>query len=548
MPCYDIILIHPPAHYDFRRKPLFTGALGRSVESVQFTKVPIGMLSLAEYQDRHGFKVIIDNLGDRMVTSPEFDVEEHLKNLSASMFAIGLHFQQHAQGAIEIARLIKKYHPHSPVIMGGLTATCYHTEIVEKFSYVDAVIRAEAEKPLLELLKAYEKKGRITSTPNLTYRTDEGDICVTPLMPASLDLDDYEFTRFDLIEPKTSIYPPDSIHRWSLEVCRGCIYNCSICGGSAYTYKKHLGMRRPAFRSPAKIVADMKKLNDQGIRFIGLFQDMRMAGKQYCQELIDGIVKEKPEIERLSLDLLVPADEQFIREISRIGRKVIFHLCPDTGSEEVRRLLGRPYSNKALLETVRTCHQYQIPVTNFFSVGLAGETEEQMQQTWDLWAQLDRMDHEARIKGNFGDIEEAVPIGGQILGPIVLDPGSMASDTPEKFGFKLLYENFEAYHQALSQASWHQWINYETEVKGKREILEMIFQSIEFTIDQRERYGFFGKQEAYYERCKVEADRVIVGELEKIEASENRSVKQMKIVSMRKNLDELEKRRMVILE
>ena len=87
MPSYDIIFIHPPAYYDFRRTPLFTGALGRSVETVQFTKVPIGLLSLAEYQDRHGFKVIIDNLGDRMVTVPGFDVEQHIKNLSSQIFA-----------------------------------------------------------------------------------------------------------------------------------------------------------------------------------------------------------------------------------------------------------------------------------------------------------------------------------------------------------------------------------------------------------------------------------------------------------------------------
>ncbi|MBU2511545.1 radical SAM protein [bacterium] len=548
MPSYDIIFIHPPAHYDFRRKPLFTGALGRSVETVQFSKVPIGMLSLAEYQDRHGYKVMIDNLGDRMVTVPGFDVEQHIKNWSAQIFAIGLHFQQHSQGAIEIARLCKKFHPNSLVMLGGLTATCFHEEIIEKFECVDIIIRGEAEKPLLQFLRAYEKEGKVTSAPNLTYRDDNGEIHVTPMMEASQDLDDFEFTRFDLIEPKTSIYPPDSVHRYSLEVCRGCIYNCTICGGSAYTYKKYLGMSKPAFRSPAKIVADMKKLNNQGIKFIGLFQDMRMAGKKYWQELVATLIKEKPEIERLSLDLLAPADEEFIRAIAGIGRQVIFHLCPDTGSDSVRRLLGKHYSNEALLETMRICYKYQIPVTNFFSVGLAGETDEQMHETWDLWAKLDHMDHEAHLKGHFGDIDKSVPIGGQILGPIVLDPGSQAFDAPEKFGFKLLYKNFEEYHQALSQPSWHQWINYETRERDKDAILEMIFQSTEFTIDQREKYGFFGPQEAHYERCKVEADRVIVKELENIMKLENQKEKEFRIVSIRKNLDELEKRRMVFLD
>lgn len=548
MPNYDIIIIHPPAHYDFRTRPLFPGALGRTVESLQFTKVPIGMLSLAEYQDRHGFKVMIDNIGDRMVTTPEFDVVQHIRSMSASIFGIGLHFQQHIPGAIELARLLKSCHPHTPVILGGLTATCFHEEILEKYECVDAVVRGEGEKPLLALLCDYEKKGKVSATPSVTVREPSGEISVAPLMEASRSLDEFEFTRFDLIEPRTSIYPADSVHRWSLEVCRGCIYNCSICGGSAYAYRKYLGMKKPAFRSPAKIAADMKKLNDQQIRFIGLFQDMRMGGQAYWQELIQTLKKEKPEIERLSLDILAPADESFIRDIAGIGRQLILHFCPDTGSDRVRHRLGRHYSNEEILNTIKTCHRYQIPVTNFFSVGLADETEEEMQESWHLWERLDQIDHQARLQGTFGDIDSSVPIGGQILGPIVLDPGSKAFDAPEKHGFKLLYDSFEAYHKALSLPSWHQWLNYETEQRDKSAIREMIFQSIEFTIDQREMHGFFGSQEAYYERCKVEAERVISNEIDRLMDLDNQQERDLRIVMMRRNLDKLEKRRMVFLE
>ncbi len=544
---YDVVLIHPPAVYDFRRKPLFPGALGRTVEGVQFSKVPIGMLSIAEYLDRHGFKVIVDNLGDRMASIAGFDVEQHLKEYSASIYAVGLHFQQHSQGAIEIARLCKRLHPAALLVMGGLTATRFHEEIITKYDFVDAVVRGEAEKPLLELVRAYEAHGKLTPTPNLTYRGDGGEVCGTPLMEASRDLDEFEYIRFDLLAPQTSIYAPDACNRWSLEVCRGCTYNCSICGGSAYSYKKYLGMGRPAFRSPARIVADMKRLNEMNVRFIGLYQDPRMAGKEYCRELFATLIKEKPDIERLSLDLLIPADEAFIREVARIGRRVILHLCPDTGSDKVRKKLGRHYSSAQLLETVKLCLKYRIPVTNFFSVGLAGETAADVKATWELWAQLDALNHEAQAQGRFGDISDSVPIGGQVLGPIVLDPGSPAFDAPEKYGYKLLYPTLEEYIQGLSQPVWNQWLNYETEQFDRSAIVEWIFQSIEFTIDQRERYGFYTPAEAHYERCRVEADRVIVSEMEKIMKLENLRERNSRIISMRRNLDTLEKRRMTFL-
>jgi radical SAM superfamily enzyme YgiQ (UPF0313 family) len=373
---YDVILIHPPAVYDFRKKTLFPGALGSSAERLQFIKVSIGIMSIADYLDRHKYRVIIDNLADRMVSNKDFDVEEHIKNSDARIYAIGLHWHHHSQGAIEIAKLCKKLHPKSLVILGGLTATYFHEEIIRKYEFVDTVIRGEAEKPFLEFLRAYDKKGELIATSNLTYRTGDGDICVTPLMKPSENLDEFEFTRFDLLEPKTSVFPLDSETRGSLVVCRGCIYNCTVCGGSAYCYQTYLGMQKPSFRSPEKIIEDIKRLSKQGIKFAALYQDPRMGGEKYWKELMSALRSEKLDIERLSMDIFTPIDEEFIREVATIGKEVIFYICPGSGACDVRKAQGQGYSNEDWLKTVKLCHKYHIPVTTFFSVGLAGETPE----------------------------------------------------------------------------------------------------------------------------------------------------------------------------
>ena len=512
---HDVIIIHPPAVYDFRKMPLFPGALGASVEQVQFNKVPIGSLSVAEYLDRHGYRVVVDNLCDRMINSRTFDAEEHLRRLSAPVFAIGLHFQQHAQGALEVARLCKKLHPGSLVIMGGLTATRFHDEIIRTYDFVDAVVRAEAEKPFLKLVQALEKNGRLTDTPNLTYRNEDGELRTTPLMPASTDIDDFEFTRFDLIEPKTSIFPVNAPPRWSLAVCRGCTYNCSICGGSAYTYKKYLGMEKPAFRSPAKIITDIKKLNEQGVYSLGLYQDARMGGRKYWRELFTGLAKEEVKIERLSLDLLVTADEEFIREAAKIGRQVVMHICPDTGSDKVRRKLGRSYTNDDLLHTVKLCHKYGLPVTTFFSVGLAGETEVEVKETWEVWSRLASMDREAHAAGKFD-----APFGGPIVGPIVLDPGSLAFDHPEEHGYRLIYKNLQEYVAGLSQPSWHQWLNYDTPQLNNALIVDQILSTMQFAVEQRYSTGFYDDSQAIAESARTALDREVVREITRIMAME----------------------------
>jgi B12-binding domain/radical SAM domain protein len=536
---YDVVLIHPPAIYDFRKKPLFPGALGPTVERVQFTKVPLGMLSIADYLDRHSYKVLVDNLADRMVSSKAFDAEEHIRNISARIYAIGLHFQQHCQGAIEVAKLCKKLHPDSLVILGGLTATYFHEEIIRKYEFVDAVIRGEAEKPFLQLIRALEKHGKLTATPSLTYRTDAGKICVTPLMKPSVNLDEFEFTRFDLLEPKTSIFPSDAEPRGSLQVCRGCTYNCVTCGGSAYSYRTYFGMERPSFRSPRKIVEDIQRLNDQGIRFISLYQDPRMGGEKYWKELMAALRRGKLDIELLSMDLLTTVDDEFVREVATIGKPVILHICPDSGAYDVRRSQGRCYSNEDLLRTIKLCHRYHILVVVFFSVGLAGETHETIRETWNLGEKLHLLDQAALIKGSFRGIERRVSIVGPIIGPILLDPGSLAFDFPEKYGYKLFFRNLEEYIKGLSAPSWHQWINYETNLLNKDELIELISESIEYSIHQREKYGVYDRFQATVELFQAKANRIAVDEVNRIMNLEDRAERESRLKSLRGALDSI---------
>ncbi len=512
---YDVVLIHPPAIYDFRKKPVFAGSLA-TVDRIQYNKVSIGILSIADYLDRHGYKVIVDNLADRMVSNKVFNAEEHIEKVSARIYAIGLHWQQHSQGAIEVARLCKSLHPDSLVIMGGLTATYFHEEIIQKYEFVDAVIRGEGEKPMLELVKAYQKHGQLTGTPNLTYRLDSDDIVVTPLMKPSENLDEFDFTRLDLLEPKTSVFAPGVQPRWSLVVCRGCMYNCTICGGSAHYYKTYFGMEKPSFRSPGKIVEDIRKLSKQGIRFISLYQDPRMGGNKYWQGLIEALHKANLDIDGLNIDIFAPVDEEFAREIATIGKPVVLYICPDAGSCDVRKIQGRPYSNDDLLNTVKVCYRYHIPIVVFFSIGLSGETGKTIKETWKLWDELCSLNQAAINKGGFGNIGSYVLRQGPIIGPVMLDPGSLAFDFPDKYGYKLIFNNLEEYIEGMSMPSWHQWINYETNMLNKDRFVELIFESIEHYIHQKEEWGAYNKGQAAADYFLLKADRIAVDEVNRI--------------------------------
>ena len=362
---YDVVLIHPPAVYDFRKLTVFPSAMGFTTEQVQFTKVPIGLLSIADYLDRNNYKVIIDNLGDRMVSDINFDAENHIKNLNATIFGIDLHWMHHAQGAIETARICKMLHPDSLVVIGGLTATCFHEEIIRKYEFIDAVIRGEGEKAFLEFVREYKNNNQITETPNLTYRKPDGEVCVTPLMQQGDSIDEFEYTRYDLLSPNTTIYTDYAAPRGTLVTCRGCIYNCVTCGASSYSYKKYLGKERPSFRSPAKIADDIKRLNNQGIYMVGIYQDPRMGGEEYWKDLFNVLRSEKLKLDCLSIDIFAPVTEDFVKTAASTGKQVVFYFCPESGNRNVRRMQGRGYSNEEILNTIRLSYKYRIRGDSF---------------------------------------------------------------------------------------------------------------------------------------------------------------------------------------
>lgn len=534
---YDILLIHPPAIYDFRKLPIFPGVLGSTVASIQFSKVPIGLLSIADYLDRHGYKVMVDNISDRMINNANFDVEEHIKNRSAKVYGIDLHWHHHAQGAMEIARLCKELHPNSLVVLGGLTATYFHEEIIQKYKFVDAVIRGEGEKAFLEFIRALEKYGRIIGTSNLTYRSDEGEIRIIPLMKPSINLDEFDFLRFDLLEPKMSILTSGPIPHWSLVVCRGCMYNCATCGGSAYTYKKYLGMNKPSFRSPEKIVADMRKLDENGIHRIGLYQDPRMGGEAYWKKLMDLIRNENLNLEMLSVDILSPASEEFIKEIATIKKQVTLYICPDSGNCNVRKTQGRQYSNEDLLNTIKICHRYHIPVTTFFSVGLAGESDNTIIETYDLWDKLCTLDKIALNQGKFGNVYQQYPLAGPIMGPIFIDPGSLAFDYPDKYGYKLSFKDLEEYIKALCKPSWHQWLNHETNQLCRDDLINLIFESVEYSIFQRNNYGIYEDFKYKKELFRLRNDRIIVNEVNRIMELEDKEERESNLKSLKDTMN-----------
>jgi len=522
---FDVLFLHPPAVYDFRKRPFFPGPVAETV--AHYTSVliaiPVGVVSMADQLDRNGYKVKIYNLGELMLMDEELDIESFLRKTKAKAYAIDLHWCAHSQGAVEIAKICKKVHPDSTVVVGGLTATRFDDELVRKYPFVDIVLRGESEESVVKLAEDLDRGRTFEEVPNATFRKSDGSIQINRILRPCEDLDSYNFSRLDLIEPKAAMLVSSTgLSTWITPVCRGCTYNCVSCGGSRYSYRVLFGREKPAFRSPEKIVEDLTSLREQGVDAVFLFQDPRLGGNTYWTELASALKKERTDLKQLGIELFEPANEEFVRAFASTGIPIIMNISPESAVEKARESHGRVYSNEALLKTVEYCHGNKVRLSIFFMIGLAGETSETFEETLRFCEKLYRLDSDWRSSDEeqfIGSLWFKPKIGSMIL----LDPGSLAFDYPERFGYRLRFQCFEDYYLGLSMPSWHQWVSYETSYLTRQDLCELTLNSLEHLLDLDEKYGLHTSPEEIsrlnFERFRKSLDRFLVNEVETISLS-----------------------------
>jgi len=104
-----------------------------------FEMYPLGFVSMVGYLEQNGYKARIVNLAVKMLKNPKFDVEQFIKRLDAKVFGFDLHWLPHAAGSLDLAEIVKKHHPDAPILLGGLSATYFHEEIIEYFPQIDYI-------------------------------------------------------------------------------------------------------------------------------------------------------------------------------------------------------------------------------------------------------------------------------------------------------------------------------------------------------------------------------------------------------------------------
>ena len=157
----------------------------------------------------------------------------------------------HCHGSIEIAKIVKKWHPESKLIFGGFSSTYFYKELLE-YPEIDYVLRGDStEEPFRQLMDCVIKnKGELGKIPNLAWKDSQGKIQENPFSHVPTDLNNVMVNHYgnvvrSVIKYRDLIsYTP--VKDWlrypitAVITCRGCTENCVICGGSAAAFRQVL--------------------------------------------------------------------------------------------------------------------------------------------------------------------------------------------------------------------------------------------------------------------------------------------------------------------
>jgi B12-binding domain/radical SAM domain protein len=509
---YDLVFLHAPSVYDFRQRATLWGPISDLVPSTPvFDMYPIGFGTMMAHLENAGYKVRILNLAARMVHNEKYEPEEVVANLQSAAFGIDLHWLTHAHGALEIARLVKKYHPQAPVIFGGYSSSYFHLDLI-RYPQVDYVLRGDStEAPLERLMEHIQAGNEPVDVPNLTWKNRAGQVEINPqtYLPENLDhliLDYYPVVRSVVRDRDLLGYMPFT--HWldypimAALTVKGCTEACTICGGSSFAGRNISGRCRPSFRSPEKLAGDVRRIGSLTRAPVFILGDLRQAGTNYARRFFRAVQGFSGTV---MVEFFRPVDKPFMEMLAEALPRFIVEFSPESHDERVRKAAGLNFSNQGIEESIAACldagaRRFDL----FYMIGLPQQTAESV---------LGAVDYTRRLLRRFDD-GRLMPF----ISPLApfLDPGSLGYEKPEKFGYIRKAFTLEDHRQRLLQPTWKHILSYETRWLDRDTLADVTYEAGLRLNRLKREHGLVTSEMAWETEVRIGQARALMVEIDQL--------------------------------
>lgn len=409
--------------------------------------MPMGMLPLADALKKSGAHVEIIHTdletGQRIEDLLDFD----------ALDAVGFdcHWINQSQAVLDIAEMIKKIKPGVFIFLGGFSASLFAEEIVSTYGQVDAIIRGDAEGPIVELYWALRRQIPFRKVRNLVWKDRQGHLKVNEFTytGTARDMDGLDFAAFHLLRNFqyyraaskfwTKFTPISTSPMFLLEVGRGCQYACTFCGGNCVAQNQINKRKKTVFRSIDAVIATMKKAVSYGFETFYTCLESEDS-HQWYMELFNRVHQEKLKVNFVYGSWGLPQGD-LIEALSRNFTHSIIEISPETANTELRRLnkdIRLFYTNEQLEQVLDHAKEKgNVKIQLYFGFYLAGDTKKTIWETLNYILKL-LLQYPGLLEIEYSNFST--------------DPGSLFFFYPEKYHLVIKVRKFSDYIRCINES------------------------------------------------------------------------------------------------
>jgi radical SAM superfamily enzyme YgiQ (UPF0313 family) len=316
--------------------------------------IPLGILSLATILRNEGRNVEILDIngmsGDPTFREAPDAILAHDPDVIG--FSAWCNMYSHL---VKFAEIIRKKRPNVKILFGGVHATYTDVETIKAFPQIDIVVRGECDHTISDIVNSIYDVHALKQVPGLTFR-DGDEMIRTPYSGPVQDLN-------DLPLPDYSLFPSiESVDCISLDVGRGCPFNCAYC------VSNRMSKRKVRLRSVENVITVIKRLVSEHKKTNLRFEhDILTLNRRWLHHLCDELIRERLHVTWSCFARIDTVNEKTVDRMAAAGCSSIYFGI-ESGSPRMQKLLNKRLKlNKAVPMVRRACENGIEAVSGFIT-------------------------------------------------------------------------------------------------------------------------------------------------------------------------------------
>jgi radical SAM superfamily enzyme YgiQ (UPF0313 family) len=337
--------------------------------------IPVGLLVLVANLSHNGYSASIYRPTIKILENQ--DINKVCKDiLLSNPKSVGFSTWCHSYPlSLLLARRIKKLNPEIPIIFGGPQATSLAVETLERYKFIDYILKGEADYSLIRLLDvilAEKSTFTVSDVEGLTYRDPKDSHRIINNCPGGFisNLDDLPVPQYEKLYNKSALL---------IETGRGCPYNCTYCSTSKFFKRSY------RTKSVARIISEIDycfiklKASNFGFSHDMITLDRKFMGS-LCKALKQYSHKKKKKFCWTCSARTDCVSPHMLKSMAESGCNGIFFGI-ETGSEQMQRIIKKNLDLTDAVKKVKYSVSQGINSVVSYIAGFPDESREDLNKT-----------------------------------------------------------------------------------------------------------------------------------------------------------------------